>query len=233
VISFEEYYSNNGIHDMDLFIFTDKMVSENAFYRGTSSSPILFELVLRLRLLEMHGGCKLHVTHIFVKRIIQQGKDGLSQGDMISDVMEEVEILSFFPLGKRADERSGSLKRWVHTWWKSDSPARWLTPEGWFDLLARQGWFFWCPPPSIADAALEQTYKAQKKRPQTSAHLFISPQIMTSRWRKKLFNAATFSFTFPITSSIWVPAMYEPLILSVCLPLSKYRHWDLRTTKLV
>jgi hypothetical protein len=90
---------------VELFIFTDNMVSENAFYRGTSSSPILFELVLRLHLLEMHGGWKLHVIHISGKRTIQQGTDGLSQGDMMSGVMGGVDLLSFVPLGERADER--------------------------------------------------------------------------------------------------------------------------------
>jgi hypothetical protein len=40
VIALEEYYSKTGIHDVELFMFTDNMVSENAFYRGTSSSPI-------------------------------------------------------------------------------------------------------------------------------------------------------------------------------------------------
>jgi hypothetical protein len=70
VIALEEYYSNTCIHDVDFFMFTENMVSENAFYRGTSSSPILFELVLQIHLLEMHDGWKLHVIHIYGKRMI-------------------------------------------------------------------------------------------------------------------------------------------------------------------
>jgi hypothetical protein len=122
-------------------MFTDNMVSENAFYRGTSSSPILFELVMRLRLLEMHGGWKLHVIRITGKRMIQQGADGLSRGYIMYGGMRGVDMLSFVPLVNGSDERSRSLKRWVHTWWKIDSPAKWLTQEGWLDLLGRQGWF--------------------------------------------------------------------------------------------
>jgi hypothetical protein len=102
-------------------------------------------------------------------------------------------------------------------------------PEGWFNLSARQGWFVWCLPPAIDDTVLEQMYKSQQKRPQTSAHLFICPRIRTSLWRKKVFKAANFYFTVPITSSIWVPDMYEPIFVSVCFPLSKHKHWDLRT----
>jgi hypothetical protein len=97
-IVLEEYYLNTGIHDLELFMFTDNIVSENAFCRGTSSSPILFELVLWLRLLEMHGGWKLHVIHIAGKRMIQQGTDGLSRGDMMPGVMGGVDMLSLVPL---------------------------------------------------------------------------------------------------------------------------------------
>jgi hypothetical protein len=115
VIALEEYYSKTGIHDVELFLFTDNMVSENAFYRGPSSSPILFELVLRLRRLEMHGGWKLHVIHIAVNLMIQQGTDRLSWVDMMPGVVGGVDMLSFVPLGRGADERSRRLKRWVHT----------------------------------------------------------------------------------------------------------------------
>jgi hypothetical protein len=116
VIALGEYYSKTGIHNVELLMFSDNMVSENAFYIGTSSSPILFELVMWLHLLEMHGGWKLHAIHIAGKRMIQQGTDGLSRGDMMSGVMRGVDMLSFVPLGKGVDERSGSLKRWVYTW---------------------------------------------------------------------------------------------------------------------
>jgi hypothetical protein len=96
VIALEEYYSETGIYDVELFMFTDNMMSDNAFYRGTSSSPILFELVLWLRLLEMHGGWKLHVIHIAGKRTIKQGTDGLYRVDMMYGVMGGVDMLYLF-----------------------------------------------------------------------------------------------------------------------------------------
>jgi hypothetical protein len=64
VIALEESYLKTGIHDVESLMFTYIIVSENAFYRRTSRSPILFELLLRLCLLKMHCGCKLHVIHI-------------------------------------------------------------------------------------------------------------------------------------------------------------------------
>jgi hypothetical protein len=67
-------------------MFTDNFVSENEFYRGASTSPILFALVLGLHLMEMHCGWKLHVIHVTGKRTIQQGMDGLSWGDIMPGV---------------------------------------------------------------------------------------------------------------------------------------------------
>jgi hypothetical protein len=46
------------------FLFTDNMTVESAFWKGSSSSPLLFELVLRLRQLEMRHNITLHVVHV-------------------------------------------------------------------------------------------------------------------------------------------------------------------------
>jgi hypothetical protein len=62
VRALEEHYEETGEGDVELFMFTDNFVTESAFFKGTSSSPELFELVLRLRLLEMHAGWKLCVV---------------------------------------------------------------------------------------------------------------------------------------------------------------------------
>jgi hypothetical protein len=78
----------------------------------------------------MHGGWKLHVIHVSGKRMIQKDTDGFSRVDIMSGVIGGVVMLSFVTLGKRADERSESLKRRVHTWWKSDSTARWHRKDG-------------------------------------------------------------------------------------------------------
>jgi hypothetical protein len=45
-------------------MFTDNYVTECAHFKGTSSSPILFGLIIRLRKLELHSGWKIHVIHI-------------------------------------------------------------------------------------------------------------------------------------------------------------------------
>jgi hypothetical protein len=51
--SFAESHRGAAI---EVFMFTDNYVTECAYFRGTSSSSILFGLVLRLRKLELHSG---------------------------------------------------------------------------------------------------------------------------------------------------------------------------------
>ena len=40
--------ANGGPQDVEMFVFTDNLVFESVFYKGTSKIPLLFELVLRL-----------------------------------------------------------------------------------------------------------------------------------------------------------------------------------------
>jgi hypothetical protein len=48
---------------IEVFMFTENCVTEYAYFRGTSSSPILLDLVVRLHKLELHAGWKIHVMH--------------------------------------------------------------------------------------------------------------------------------------------------------------------------
>ncbi len=52
------------LRNSELFMFTDNSTAEAAFYRGTSSNPELFELVLRLKKLEMLAGLKIYLIHV-------------------------------------------------------------------------------------------------------------------------------------------------------------------------
>jgi hypothetical protein len=112
----------------------------------------LFELVMMLRLLEMHMGWKIHLIHVAGMRMIEQDMDGLSCGDMVAGVMGGADMLSFIPLCYSALERQPNLHEWVYSWWG----GKWLTPEGWFDVANQTGLYMWCPPPAVAEVALEQ-----------------------------------------------------------------------------
>ena len=81
----------------EVFIFTDNSVAESAFFNGSSSSLSLFELVLRLRKLEMMGKIFLHLIWVAGTRMIQQGTDGLSRGDLLNGVMSGAGMLAYVP----------------------------------------------------------------------------------------------------------------------------------------
>ena len=77
----------------EVFMFTDNSTAESAFYRGTSSSRLLFELVLRTRKLEMDGHVFVKVIWVAGTRMIEQGTDGLSRGDLMTGVMAGANML--------------------------------------------------------------------------------------------------------------------------------------------
>jgi hypothetical protein len=85
-----------------IFIFTDNFVTERAFYRGTFKSPDLCALVLRLRVLEMTGFIFLRLIWVAGTRMIAQGADGLSRGDLSNGVIVGESMLDFVPIDKPA-----------------------------------------------------------------------------------------------------------------------------------
>jgi hypothetical protein len=192
-----EYFAQSHIGAaIEVFMFTENYVTECAYFRGKSSSPILFDLVLRLRKLELHAGWKIHVIHIARTRMISQGTDGLSQGDMSTGVMGGADMLTFIPLALTVVERQPELMEWVESWWGTGNTSL-LTPEGWYACSGRIGTYVWCPPPTAADAALEQLCKCHLKRPGGVASLFIVPSLLMLRWRKRGFGLERSASPFP------------------------------------
>jgi hypothetical protein len=53
--SLEVEVRERDLKDCEIFLFTDNTTAEAAFWKGTSKSEKLFDLVLRLRLMEMHN----------------------------------------------------------------------------------------------------------------------------------------------------------------------------------
>ena len=80
VVFIEDLHLQGLLSGCELFLFTDNTTTDSNFYRGTSSSPKFFELVLRLRKIEMGGKTKLQIINVAGTRMIVQGTDGLSRG---------------------------------------------------------------------------------------------------------------------------------------------------------
>jgi hypothetical protein len=228
VLKIEEMFREGGLHKgIELFVFTDNVVTERAFYRGSSKSRRLFELVLRLKKLEMEGALFLRIIWVAGTRMIAQGTDGLSRGDLSNGVMAGESMLSFVPLNKSALDRSPELGDWFLS--STGGIASWsvLTPKDWFKTPHQGGNCVWYPPPAAADVALEQLCEAKHIRPH-GAHIFIVPALMSMCWRKKLGKIADFVFSVPVGSGLWGKKQHEPLIVGLICPFLSCRPWQVR-----
>jgi hypothetical protein len=50
----------------DFFIFTDNSTAEGAYYKGNTDSKLLFDLVLRLRQIDLSGLIRLHISRTWL-----------------------------------------------------------------------------------------------------------------------------------------------------------------------
>ena len=234
-----------------LFIFTDKSTAEAAYYKGTSSSQLLFNIVLRLRKLEFLGGFKVYFIHVAGSRMISQGTDGLSRGDFSEGVMCGSKMFSFIPIHLTALSRSDNLKDWITSLiapsLRKNEQIEFLEEKDWFhrghDLKGgsftderiwipdiRPGVFVWCPAPAAGQVAIEQLREARNKRTE-SLHVVIIPRLFTSLWRRQLNRVADLCIEIPFVDGVWErETQHEPLTLAFVFPFLKNSPWQLRRT---
>ena len=78
VEALEEEAESGSLSNTEVYFFTDNSTVESAIFKGTSSSPKLLDLVIRVRMLKMKWSIRLHVIHMAGTRMIAQGSDGVS-----------------------------------------------------------------------------------------------------------------------------------------------------------
>jgi len=88
-----------------VIIATDNSTAEGVFYKGSSSSPLLYDLVVKLKKLELDFGLKIYITHISGERMKKQGADGLSRGHFKEVVCVGKLMSKYSPWGVTSDER--------------------------------------------------------------------------------------------------------------------------------
>jgi len=213
VNTLDEGLTSTELHHSEVWLFTDNSTSEVVFWNGHSSSPLLNSLILRLRKLEMSGLLRLHMVHIPGTRMIKQGTDSLSRGDLAEEVMTGCSILDFVPLNKSALDHQPGLVAWLTSWIPSKNPV-FLTPQDWFDIgHGIQGgapdsegvwtphevpfdWMVWSPPPALADTALDELEVSRHKRKHIN-HVRVMPRLMTYCWQKRLSKICDLVFSIP------------------------------------
>jgi len=231
IFGIEEAVEHKLLADCELFLFTDNSTAEAAFHKGTSTRKRLFDLILRLRSLQMHSGLHLHVIHVAGTRMQWQGTDDLSRGQLSTGALGGQDMLSYVPLHLSAIAREPALLPWVQSWLGVES-VYWTTPFSWYSKLPSAAVTIWCPPPGVVDAALEQLASATHKRPNT-AHVVLIPRLMLSRWRRLLGKICDLVFFVPVGTSCWANSQFEPLIVGFCLPLLPFSPWQFRGTAFV
>ena len=245
VIRLEVEAAEGKLFGSELFFFTDNDAAQNCYHNGTSSSKLLFDLIVRLKKLELNFGLRLHIIHVSGKRMINQGTDGVSRGNMMEGVLTGRKMLTYIPIHLSAIERSNKLLTWVRTWCGNESLTP-LSPTDWlwrgqglgksvwtncdglqFPVRSKEKVFLWSPPPCVADVAIEYLRESIHKR-SDAVHIIIIPKLMTYAWRKTLLKTCDFSFYIDAGHDCWSECMYESLLIGVYLPLLNCFPWTLR-----
>jgi len=224
----------DNMHGLEIFLFTDNIVAECAFYRGSSSNPRLFDLILQLKQLEIRYSLQLHVVHIAGSRMMAQGTDGLSRGAS----WELENPLELVPLHRSSLERDPGLLPWLISWAPLNGSLHTLAPADWFRLghgicgdianhdgiwtprlLPSDSILLWHPAPAAAEVALEELCMSRHKRP-LLRHVFVCPRLYTHAWRKRLFKSADLVFNLSpgFLPGVWANHQHEPLVVGIFLP---------------
>ena len=76
VCEIENCAKEGWLKDSYVLFATDNQVVEACLYKGNSTSVKLFDLIVRLKMIELEHGVKIIVTHVSGDRMQAQGTDG-------------------------------------------------------------------------------------------------------------------------------------------------------------
>lgn len=211
-----------------LYYCTDNSVTYDSVRKGSSRSPKLHALIMRLKILELQHNCILVVIHIPGVAMIQEGTDGQSRGIWTT------------PLTVSGGYRVSDLFRWAPPSvtlleWARDRAAiqtptqywTWQTPESDWGLTPLvNSHTIWTLSPHTARQAMTQAIRAWIESPLTSSHIFIVPRFM-----QREFGRVNSHIQFLAQhSDLPLPLDFGPLVpfLLFYLPPFRRRVEDLR-----
>ena len=106
VDTMEKYHQEGKLKGAEIFLLKNNLVLDNVFYKGTSSSRTLFELILRLRKVKLEGNMRLHIIYLAGTKMVVSGVDALSRDETSKGVMEGKNIfyISFLSISQQHRE---------------------------------------------------------------------------------------------------------------------------------
>lgn len=130
VEALEDEAVNGNLVETEVFMFTDNATVEACSTKGSSSSPKLLGLIIRLRAMATRSGIKLHIFHVAGTRMIAQGTDGVSRGYLANGVMAGEAMSAYIPIHLSAVDRSSELIDWMKSWCGLEAIE--MKPSDWF-----------------------------------------------------------------------------------------------------
>jgi hypothetical protein len=154
-------------------------------------------------------------------------------------------MIDFVPLHLSATVKSPDLLVWIQSWAPLStitplSPTDWFTKGHslcggyqnstgmWIPIEGDDLWFLWDPAPGAGATVVQELGISRHKRTHLG-HIFIYPQLLTQKWRRKLHSIADLVFELPAgPRPFWPVVMHEPLVVRLTLPFSASPPWQLR-----
>eukprot|EP00978_Attheya_sp_CCMP212_P000172 scaffold305_cov60-Attheya_sp.AAC.5 len=197
-----------SLEGKEVWIFTDSKVLEAVYHKG--------------------NGMHLRIVHIDGTRMIAEGADRLSRGELHLAGFFDGELQSV-PLYLDPLVRSPQLKEWLHSWVLEDtSTIRIAKPGDWF-LNANKPThtWIWSLPPAAAIAidALEELSIARLKRQDTRMSIVLVSLLLTPEWFRRFCRVVDVYFLVQPSTPFWSSNMHEPLLVGCCFPLLRGEPW--------
>jgi hypothetical protein len=202
-------------------------VAELVFAKGNSSNRLLFELMVDLRLFALKAGFILHVVHVAGTRMIDEGTDGLSRGELHMGGLTD-KALQIVPLHLDPIERSADVLPWLRSWFfNPGQPLRVAEPVDWpYNAHQPTHTWVWNLPPAAAIYALEELSMARLKREDKLTAVVLVPFLLSPEWFRRFSRLVDVYFFVRPGAPFWPTNMHEPLLIGFCFPLLRGEPWS-------
>ena len=224
LLCIQEAAVDEHLKGTEVWLFTDNQVAEGVIHHATSHSQSLYELMLELKQISLENGFILKLVHITGTRMIAQGKDGLSRGELHIGALLNKEMINV-PLHLDPISRSPKLLQWCQSWSEPNMQA--WTPLQWFHDAHQEGMGIWSLPPAAALDALEELSVARLVRPSQVTAIVLVPQLLQPEWRRRFVRCVDLYFVIAAGSSdIWPSHMHESLLVGISFPILRHEPWE-------